>query len=274
MYWYILPLRIIRFLYRDVRRNLVFTAETTFDLTTMRSTIFFIAILGLIGCSNADGRIHKTSHFKIFYTQLDEKTIKDIADSLENNYRRIITALQSSEMPPVNVHLYADINDLQKAVKASVPNLPAWALGLATSVSEIHLISPNHPKQDYQTMIRNLIHEFVHCVSLNINNTIGNNPRWLWETVAIYQANLPWDPRMLSYLVNQQPPSINDLNQLSNTHVYEVGYFIGEFIAAAKGMSAFNELIKNNGNLKETLKMDEEEFTRQWFAFMKRKHGI
>ncbi|MBD0352825.1 MAG: hypothetical protein ICV65_16910, partial [Flavisolibacter sp.] len=209
----------------------------------MRPINFIIAILFLISCTNSDSRVYKTQHFKISYTKLDDKNIKDIADSLENNYLRIITSLQSKELPIVNIHFYTDITDLQKAVKTSVPNLPSWATGLATSVSEIYMLSPNHPKQDYQTMIRNIIHEFVHCVSLNINKTIGNNPRWLWETVAIYEANLPWDPHMLAYLVNQQPPTLNELNQLSNTYIYEVGHFIGEFIVETKGISALSELI-------------------------------
>ena len=71
-------------------------------------------------------------------------------------------------------------------------------MGQATSVSEIHMISPNDSKQDYHTMIRNTKHEFAHCVSLKINPAIGNNPRWLWQAVALYEANLPWDPSMLS----------------------------------------------------------------------------
>lgn len=240
----------------------------------MRIMNFIVTILFIIGCVNSDDRVHDTEHFKIFYTDLDKKNIKDIADSLETNYKRIITSLQSENLPIVNVHFYADIANLREAVKVSVPNLPSWAIGLATSVSEIHILSPNYPKQDYQTMIRNTIHEFAHCVSLNINKTIGNNPRWLWESVAIYEGNLPWDPHMLPYLVNQKPPTLDELKQLSNTYIYEVGYFIADFIVKTKGISALNSLIKNNGNLKQTLNMDDDEFTKQWFAFVKKKYGI
>jgi hypothetical protein len=243
----------------------------------MRTMIYFIAIfLSFISCISQGNktRVYETDHFKIFYTKLDDRNIKQIADCLENSYPKIITQLQSDKLPTVNVHFYTDISDLQKAVKTSVPNLPAWAVGLATSVSEIHMISPNHPKQDYQTMIRNTIHEFAHCVSLNINKTIANNPRWLWEAVAIYEANLPWDPHQLSYLVNQKPPTIDELNQLSNTYIYEVGYFIAEYLVKAKGNSVLNTLIKNNGNLRLTLNADDEGFTKQWFTFIKEKYGI
>jgi hypothetical protein len=215
-------------------------------------------------------RLYDTEHFKIYYTVLDDTNIKEIADSLENSYPKITSHLQSGDLSVVSVHFYQNIADLIKVF----PDFPVWAVGHATSISEIHMISPNDPKQDYQTMIRNTKHEFAHCVSMKINNTIGNNPRWLWEAIALYEANFPWDPHMLPYLVSQKPPSLKELNELSNPKIYEVGYFIAQFIAETHGTIALKSLIQNNGNLKDTLKIDDEEFTKQWFAFVKKKYGI
>lgn len=239
----------------------------------MTITNFLISIVSLVISSTSAGeteRIFATSHFKIFYTALDDNNIKEIADSLENGYSKITSQLQSGDLPVVNVHFYQNIADLTKVF----PDFPVWAVGQATSVSEIHMISPNDTKQDYQTMIRNTKHEFAHCVSMKINPTIGNNPRWLWEAVALYEANFPWDPHMLAYLVSQNPPSLQELNELSNSKLYEVGYFIGQFIMETYGSATIQTLIQNNGNLKETLKMGEEEFTKNWFAFIKKKYGI
>jgi hypothetical protein len=106
------------------------------------------------------------------------------------------------------------------------------------------------------------------------NPTIGNKPRWLWEAVALYEANFPWDPHMLSYLVNQKPPLIKELNEFSNPAIYEVGYFLAQFIVETYGAATLKTLIQNNGNLEDTLKLNDEEFTRQWFAFVKKKYGI
>ena len=235
---------------------------------------FLPVLVFLMGCTDATpDRLLTTEHFKIWYTDLDTANIREVGGSLEANFERIVTDLQSGHLPVVNVHLYADAATLREAVKSSVPDLPSWAIGLATSVSEIHMLSPNFPKQDYQTMVRNLIHEFAHCVSLNINKSIGNNPRWLWESVAIYEANLPWDPNLLPYLKNQQPPSLTELNQISNTNIYEVGYFIAEYIVASRGRAMLHALIKSNGDLK-AMGMNEEAFTKQWFQFVKRKYGI
>jgi hypothetical protein len=239
----------------------------------MPITNFLVSvIISAVSCTNMGKteRIYKTAHFKIFYTALDDVNIKEVADSLENSYPKITAQLQSGNLSIVNVHFYENISNLNKAF----PDLPTWAVGQAISASEIHMISPNDPKQDYQTMIRNTKHEFAHCVSLSINKTIANNPRWLWEAVAIYEANLPWDPHQLSYLVNQKPPTIDELNMMSNTYIYEVGYFIADYLVKTKGNSILNTLIKNNGNLRQTLSTDDESFTKQWFAFVKEKYGI
>jgi hypothetical protein len=234
---------------------------------------FLISILTLvIGCTSTGktDRVFNTTHFRIYYTELDDTNIKEIADSLENSHPKITGQLQSGDLPIVNVHFYENIAALTKVF----PDFPIWAVGQAISVSEIHMISPNDPKQDYQTMIRNTKHEFAHCVSMKINSTINNNPRWLWESVALYEANLPWDPHMLSYLVNQQPPSLKELNEFSNPKLYEVGYFIAQFIVETHGATALKSLILNNGNLKDTLKLDEAAFSKQWFTFVKKKYGI
>ena len=239
----------------------------------MQTLNFLVSVLSLAFSCTSMGktdRVYNTTHFKIYYTVLDDTNIKQIADSLENSYPKITSHLQSGDFPVVNVHFYRNIADLIKVF----PDFPVWAVGQAISISEIHMISPNDPKQDYQTMIRNTKHEFAHCVSMKINSTIGNNPRWLWEAIALYEANFPRDPHMLPYLVSQKPPLLKELNELSNPAIYEVGYFIAQFIVETHGTNALKSLIQNNGNLKNTLKMDDEEFTKQWFAFVKKKYGI
>ena len=238
-----------------------------------------ITTLLIICCTNFEAQIYKTNHFKIFYTKLDDKNIKEIADSLENNYTRIITNLQSQELPIVSIYFYADTANFLESMKPWHRNLPNWAIGLAHGDSAVHMISPNspdvHQDYDYHAMIKNTIHEFAHCVSLHINKTFANKPRWLWESIAIYESNQTSDPRRLSYLVNQKPPTLSELNDWAHPdYLYEVGYFIAEYLVEINGNNVLNSLIKNNGNIQQTLNMDDEEFTKQWFAFVKKKYGI
>jgi hypothetical protein len=238
---------------------------------SIRSLLGILVIL-TVSCTSTSktNRVHNTTHFKFYYTELDDKNIKEIADSLESAYPRITSQLQSGDLPKVNVHFYKDISGIIEVF----PGFPKWAVGQATGVSEIHIISPNNPDNDYQTMIRNTKHEFAHCVSIKINPTISNNPRWLWEAVANYEANLPWDPRMLPYMVNHQPPSLQELNVFSNPKIYEVGYYIAQYIAEIHGTDSLKSLIQNNGNLKDSLNMDANEFTKQWYAFVKNKYRM
>jgi hypothetical protein len=241
----------------------------------MKTMQLIIATLLIICCKNFETQIYKTNHFKIFYTKLDDKNIKEIAGSVENNYTRIITNLQSHELPIVSIHFYPDSASFREGVKYWVRNPPVFMQGITLGDSAIHMISPDAPNSDdYQTMIRGTIHEFAHCVSRHINKTIVNKPRWLWESVAIYESNQTSDPHQLSYLVNQKPPTFKELNDISKPYVYEVGYFIAEYLVEIKGNDVLNTLIKNNGNIQQTLNMDDEEFIKQWFAFVKKKYGI
>ena len=234
----------------------------------------FITILWLICCIRSPAQTYNTKHFKIFYTRLDDKNIIEIADSLEANYKRIITDLQCQETVTVKIHFYTDTPSYREGVKPWAPNLPSWSGGSIVGDSVIHIISPNAPKQDYQTQIKNVIHEFAHCVSRRVNWSIVNNPRWLWEAIAIYESNQTSDPRQLSYLVDQKPPTLKELNDFSDTSIYDVGYFVAEYLVATKGNAILNSLIRNNGNIQQTLNMDDEEFTKHWFAFVKKKYGI
>jgi hypothetical protein len=228
----------------------------------------------IVCCVSSEAQIHKTNHFKIFYSSLEDQNIKEIADSLETNYTRIIASLQSPELPIVSIHFYTDTANFRESVKRWVPNPSIWTTGITLGDSAIHIISPDAPNQDYRAMMKSTIHEFAHCVSRHINKTIVNNPRWLWESIAIYESNQTSDPRQVPYLVNQKPPALGKLNDWSDTAIYDVGYFIAEYLVESKGNAVLNALIKNNGNIKETLKIDDEEFTKQWFAFIKKKYDI
>jgi hypothetical protein len=235
---------------------------------------FIFALLLTISCVIAEAQIYKTRHFKIFYTSLDDQNIKKIADSLETNYARIVADLHSQELPIVGVHFYTDTANFREAVKIWVPNPSAWATGITLGDSAIHIVSPDAPSQDYWAMIKSVIHEFAHCVSRHINKTVVNNPRWLWESIAIYESNQIPDPHQLPYLINQNPPTLKQLNEWSDTTISDVGYFLIQYLVQSKGNPVLNLLIRNNGNIKAALNISDEEFTRQWFEFVKKKYGI
>jgi hypothetical protein len=216
-----------------------------------------------------------SEHFAFHYTPLDANNISSIADSVEREYGRITRDLGVDAMPRVNVRFYADHAALASALAPIIGPIPSWATGAATRSDEMHLVSPNHPAfGPYDRMISNTIHEFAHCVSLRINASIANNPRWFWESVAIYESGQAVDPRSLPYMTGGRPPSLSTLDSFDNTMVYEVGYTIAEFIVARGGHALLAQMIANNANLESSMGLTRATFEREWFAFVRQRYGL
>ena len=216
-----------------------------------------------------------SEHFLFSYTDLDIKNIAQTASVVEAEYLRITQDLGASNMPPVNVWFYLTHRDLERAVDPVVGSIPKWSTGLVTAQNQIHMMSPNQGAYGpYSRRVSDLVHEFAHCVSINVNSRIGNNPRWLWESVAIYESGQLVEPKNVPYLVAGAPPSFATLNSMENTLIYDVGYTIAEFIVARGGAAALRQLIVNNGNVNATLGMNQASFERAWFEFVRARYGI
>ena len=68
-----------------------------------------------------------------------------------------------------------------------------------------------------------------HSVTLRVNPAFANNPRWLWESIALYEARQFVDPRGLSFMASGQPPTFDQLSAIEDTRIYDVGHVIAEF---------------------------------------------
>ena len=216
-----------------------------------------------------------SAHFTFRYTTLDEANISDIAASLEREYSRILTDLGVDAMPTVTVTFYTDHAALEAATRPTAGVVPSSAAGLVTSSTEIHLMSPNAPAWGpYSRMVSNLVHEFAHCVSMRVNPRIPNNPRWLWESVAIYESGQSVDLRGLAYMTALQPPSFASMATLDNTRIYEVGYSIAEFVLGRWGRRGLIDLITANGDTMSAVGVPQAQFEQDWFAFARQRYGF
>lgn len=216
-----------------------------------------------------------SSHFTFRYTALDATNISDIATALEHEYSRILADLAVDSMPTVNVTFYTDHAALEAATRPAAGVVPSSAAGLVTSSTEIHLMSPNAPAwAPYSRMLSNLVHEFAHCVSMRVNARIPNNPRWLWESVAIYESGQSVDLRGLSYMTALQPPSFASMGTLDNSRVYEVGYSIAEFVVGRWGRRGLVDLINANGDTMAAVGTPQAAFEQEWFAFARQRYGF
>lgn len=249
----------------------------------VRVRLAVVAVAGLlwlaVGCGGGGrqgtvtppaANTYTTAHFVFHHTSIDAGNIAAMAAFVEAEYSRIVSDLGATAMPIVSITLFADHAALEAA--AAPVYVPAWAVGLATAENRILYMSPNLNPASYDT--GGLVHEFSHCVSMHLNAAIANNPRWLWESVALWEAQQFTDPHTLSYMTAHQPPTLDQLNDLNDTRIYQVGYLIGEFVTTHWSQQKLRELILSNGNTVATLGISRAEFEAQWFAFVQGKYGI
>jgi hypothetical protein len=218
---------------------------------------------------------YATSHFVFHYDPADAARVPAIATAAEAEYARIVSELQVASMPVVHVRYYQTHAALAAAVRPIAGAIPSWASGLVTGPDQIHLLSPAATgAATAEAAAVNVVHEFAHCVTLQLEPRSANNPRWLWETVALYEARQFVDPSRLGYLVAGQPPSLADLSSFDNTRVYDVGYLIGEFIVQRWGQPALPALVRARGDTQAALGISQPEFERDWYAAVRVRYRI
>jgi hypothetical protein len=202
---------------------------------------------------------------------MDSATITQTAAALESEVPRILEDIDISAMPQVVVTLYPSVDALRQAVGNQAGPLPSFTTGLVTGPTAIHIVSPNlSTTWAYADGVTAIVHEFAHCVSLVANPSVANNPRWLWESVALFEAGQLSDPGTLPYFApGGTPPSLAQLNGFDNTIVYSVGATLGRFIVDAHGRDAYRQLIRTNGDLGRVLGATESAFLADWRAFVR-----
>jgi len=204
-------------------------------------------------------------HFDfILYDGLNTSDILQISTALEENYQRIVDDLRVSEMPKVTVKIWTDYNHFLEDMEND--------LGIRYTGATGYIFGPTESRLYYNNQVAvAAVHEFAHLVSMQVNSTIPNNPRWLWEAVAVYENNEFVDPRTLNYMVSGNYPTLNELNtdyNNSNHNIYQVGYVLLEYIIDTWGMDTVIELIQNNGNLSTSLVLTNQEFESGWYQYV------
>jgi hypothetical protein len=249
----------------------------------MAKLLAVFAISLLFGCSrqesdgitNTNQELEYTAeHFKFHLTEFDHANIASIAQYLENNYSRVTADLSASNLPVINIQFYSNQSTLHQTL--NFPNSPAWLVGAATARDQIHMMSPNAPNLNraFDEMLAIMVHEFTHCVTLNLAPNSGNNPRWLWEGVALYEAGQFVHPNCIAYLVNGNPPTLAGLNAnwQTNTQLYDVGYLLIEYIVATWGKEKLANLIIALGDIQAVLGISVAAFESGWYEFVRVKY--
>ncbi len=213
----------------------------------------------------------QSAHFTFRYTPIDAATIAQTAAAVEAEFARITEDIGVTQMPTISITLYTTTEALRDAVSPIVGPLPSFAKGLVTGPQDVHILSPNlRSVWAYPDGVTNIVHEFAHCVSLRLNPGLGNNPRWLWESVALFEASQYDDASARPYANGTPPPSLATLSGFDNTLVYGVGAWLGLFIKETRGWPTYRALISANGDLARVLGISEAAFLTEWTAFLRR----
>ncbi len=130
------------------------------------------------------------------------------------------------------------------------------------------MVSPNNAGPEGWMLPILRPHEFTHCVHLNIDYS-PNNPRWLWEGVAQYEAGWFFDPNELEIIRKKEFPRFADLN---NGTEYMLGFVLIEAIKDIWGFDAVIRLIKDQGDVQKVLKTNEHQFEEKVFEHIYEKY--
>lgn len=222
-------------------------------------------ITGSDGNNDQNGEItFESDHFVYHCSEEDRDIVEAGRDSLEANYQRILSDLQVTNVDRITVRAYASADRFYDEMVRDVGTLFRGATGYILNTGELRVLVSGITPTTF-------IHEFAHIVSMYVNASIPNNPRWLWEAVAIYEAREFIHPNTLGYMQTGDYPTLEELSAHYNQsahQIYQLGYVIAEFIVEAWGREALIGLIMTNGNIQSVLRISEAEFEAQMYGFI------
>ncbi len=241
-------------------------------------TFFSMLLLPLLLCcgnenpstpADGNGDSFETQHFSFaLYDGLPVSMVAGIPEMLERNYQRIMDDLQVPTLPRITAKIWLERESFMAAMERDLGIRYVGAAGYVMGLDEFRMLFLSNSNTTP-------VHEFVHVVSLHVNSRIANNPRWLWEAVAVYEAGEFVDPKNLPFMVSGDYPTLAELSSdynSSNGDIYRVGYVLLEYIVQAWGPDAVRQLIETNGNLQSVLGITTQEFETGWHRFIEEKY--
>ena len=229
----------------------------------------------------------KSEHFIITYHGIYKDEAEEVAMVLEANYERIRTNLKDPEHDIINVFIHPTQEDFNRGTGL----INSSANGTSRGPLEFHFLWTNWYNSIFpDNPVKTAIHEFTHCVQLNIlikgaMETMGDYeeenfnreferifmekyPQWFWEAVCIYEAEEV--NRLSVYYGMWNKPSLSSLDP--SNQIYNVGYTIIEYIVEKYGKDKIPVLITSYMDIEGVLGVSAEEFEKGWHKFVEEKY--
>lgn len=207
----------------------------------------------------------------VLHDTLEHADVVHLVRALEASYERIQNDLRVSSLPVISVQIWSEEEGYQAAMEETLGMRFPGSRGYVTGDRELRLL--------YHRLLsaqREAVHEFAHVVSLNLNPEFGNNPRWLWEAVAMYEAEEFRDPREVPYMREGSYPSLQELNTDFNSgrSIYDVGYLLVDYIINTWDRDHLIALIHSSGSIEKALGISETDFEAGWHQYIEDKYLI
>lgn len=230
-------------------------------------------VMGVGSCS--DCKVLDKEGFKFVYDHdILEEEIEAIHSLLISRKPALLADFKLDAMRKVIVRVWSDREGYLAEQEASLGVRYPASLGyvwftLFPSNREIRILNQG------DGVAQTALHEFVHLVTLELNLNFANNPRWLWESIAVYKSEARWKYADKPYLIQQRFDGLaSALNADANASgaIYEVGYTIGEYIESTWGKAAFITLVNSNGDIESLAGKPLAEVVLDWKAFVLDKY--
>ena len=238
--------------------------------------IFLMFLLGLHGCSDTlptpseqawqpDDTTLGEHFVYVMIGFVPAPKMHEVATTLNEHRIRIMRNQGVSNLPRVTVKVWGDRDSFEQAFLTHEHGNARFVAGYVDAENwEVRVFNFDRP------IGLTAVHEFAHLVSIAVNPSIDNNPRWLWEAIAIYESARPPVPDVsdLKCFGPSSSPTLQDLNR-HPMNIYRVGYYLTKFIVDSWGMEGVAQLIESNGDLPASLGVSEQQFENLWFQSMR-----
>lgn len=254
------------------------------------SRVPIFALLATLGCreqptANLPGRVVvRSAHFVIESTGLERAAIDSLAAFLESHREALASSLGSPSMPTTHVRIQSDA-EFRARWGATIDSsgIGFQPQGLTAADGAIYIAGPWAARHTGHPLDVVALHELAHAmtwrsavehVAASGGDTVayvarrvqlGRKLRWLSESIALYEAGQSTDLNRFGYLWRARYPTTAQLNEPSNSQVYDIGYRLGEFIEWRWGRGALLKLVYADGDAGRALGVSDEQLMRLWF---------
>lgn len=241
--------------------------------------LFAFGSLGGVSLAQPDPLVFQSVDGQFKYVLHNGLTPNDVELStsvLEEYCERVLSDLNVESVPQTTVTIWNDSESYYLAQEETTGQRFEGSGGYAWwgEIPELRLRHSTWKEADIGAL-----HEYAHIVTMVRNKSIPNNPRWLWEAIAIYATRdiQSREPEIPGFISDRDFPSLNELNIGFNSaderrNIYDIGYFLGDYIVLNWGIEALGDLAESNGNIPDTLKISIAEFEQGWQKYFEENY--